>query len=85
MYDPEATIQDADIEMAELARIGNRAAYLRKRGICTHSSSVGVSATGEIFYTEQVDLFGEEVRCTDICGKKFASAQDMYDDAARYI
>lgn len=85
MYDPEATIQDADIEMAELTYRGRRVAYLRSKGICTHTSSVGVSATGEIFHPEQVDLFGQEVRCTDICGKKFATDQDMYDDAARYL
>ena len=35
-YDPEAVIQDADIEMADHEAAGARAEALRRRGICVH-------------------------------------------------
>ena len=84
-YDPEAVIQDADIELAELYRIGARVSYLRKKGICCHTSSVGVSSTGEIFYPEQVGLRPGQQKCTDICGRVFDSAEEMYADADQYL
>ena len=83
-YDPEAVIQDADLELAELHRIGRRVQRLREQGICCHSSSVGVSATGEIFYPEQVGLKAGQQRCTDICKRTFDSVEEMYDDAHRH-
>ena len=35
-YDPESTIQDADIEMMELRESAKRAEYLKKIGKCPH-------------------------------------------------
>lgn len=35
-YDPEATIQDADIETGQLADLGNQTSDFHRRGICTH-------------------------------------------------
>jgi len=42
-YDPElpAGYQDADFEMRELEEMGNRAARLRAKGICTHGHVQG--------------------------------------------
>jgi hypothetical protein len=64
---------EADIEMAEMIREGNRLAALRRQGICTHSSAVGVSATGEIIYPEQEGLEPGQLRCTAGCGTVFES------------
>lgn len=35
-YDPEASIQDADIEMAEFREAARRSVELRKAGKCQH-------------------------------------------------
>ena len=35
-YDPEAVIQDADIEMAEMIEQANEAVAMRKKGNCDH-------------------------------------------------
>jgi hypothetical protein len=48
---------------------------------CHHNSSVGLSESGKIFYPEQRDLKGEQVRCTDDCGRVFESYEDLYRDA----
>lgn len=77
MYDPEATIQDADIEMAAYAREARALDAARARGVCTHSSAVGVSASGRIFYPEQEGLTGSQVRCTDGCGRVFADMDEI--------
>jgi len=71
MYDPEATIQDADIEMAEYAREARAIDIARSRGECVHSSVVGRSSTGEVYYPEQVGLAPGQFRCTDGCGRLF--------------
>lgn len=81
MYDPEATIQDADIEMAEAYELSRIVEARRRAGICSHTSSVGRSSTGKIHHEGQVGLEVGEVRCTDLCGRKFANDQEMYDDA----
>jgi hypothetical protein len=74
-YDEEAVIQDADIEMAHAIARGNYLARLERNGICTHSSTVGVSSTGEIFYPEQIGLVGEQERCRD-CGLVFEDEEE---------
>ena len=74
-YDEEAVIQDADIEMAHAIARGNYLARLERKGICTHSSAVGVSSTGEIFYPEQIGLVGEQERCRD-CGIVFEDKEE---------
>lgn len=84
-YDPEAVIQDADIELAEMRRVAYQVDRLRKKGICCHTSSIGVSATGEIFHPEQVGLKPGQQKCTDICGRVFESDEEMYHDAHQYL
>lgn len=83
-YDPEATVQSADLEMYELERVGRLASRLRQRGICTHGSTLGRSATGEVFYDEQRDLRPGEVLCRD-CGKKWPSDDDLYGEIAELL
>lgn len=41
MYDPEALVQDADIELAEMAAVGDALHHWRARGICQHQSVHG--------------------------------------------
>ncbi|WP_298800413.1 hypothetical protein [uncultured Pseudonocardia sp.] len=41
MYDPEALIQDADIELAEMAAVADAIAAGRARGICQHQHAQG--------------------------------------------
>lgn len=84
-YDPEAVVQDADLELAALQAVGRRVARLRARGICCHSSSVGLSADGTIYYPEQVGMRPGQQRCTDLCGRLFDSVDDMYADADRWM
>jgi len=90
-YDEEATIQEADILQAQYERESAEYAALKRRGICTHQSGVGVgdgkgSLEGGAYYAEQVGLTGTQVRCTDGCGRVFASSEEMEQDAeeARY-
>lgn len=80
-YDEEAVIQDADIEMAEMISRSNYLARLERSGICVHEGVVGVSASGEIFYPEQVGLTGEQVKCWD-CGRVFESSRDWSEACA---
>jgi hypothetical protein len=86
-FDDEAIEQerwDADIEMAEMAAVGQRAAALRRAGICTHGSGVGYALnprTGKVYYPEQEGLSGTQQRCTSGCGQVFADMDAM--DAAR--
>lgn len=77
-YDEEAVIQEADIEMAQMVARGNYLARLERMGVCVHDGVVGVSLTGEIFYTEQVGLTGDQQKCWD-CGQVFESIEDWVD------
>jgi len=57
MYDPEASIQDADLEMLELAAAGNQIARYAKRHGCACQSVQGFGALtcsgcGRIFPSE---------------------------------
>ncbi len=76
MHDNELTIQDADIETADLHRAANAMARLRKKGICFHNWS-GPVVSGE-----------PATQCRD-CGKVFASWDAMdserHDLKAEYI
>lgn len=78
IYDEEAVYQDADIEMAQMVARSNYLARLERNGICTHDGVVGVSATGEIFYPEQVGLTGDQCKCWE-CGRVFESMDDWMD------
>lgn len=78
IYDEEAVIQEADIFVAEATARGNYLARLSDRGICIHDGVVGVSATGEIFYPEQVGLVGDQCKCWD-CGRVFENAREWLD------
>lgn len=72
MYDPELPngFQDADIEMTELTAAGNRAAALKKQGICTH---------GWLF----APSYGE-AHCKE-CRQVFPDAEAAYDAAAEAL
>lgn len=70
-YDPEAVIQDADIEQAEFEAEGRAFAAAKRAGRCTHSSTVGF--VGTIHYPEQVGLKPGQQRCTEGCGQVFDS------------
>lgn len=62
-YDEEAVYQDADVLQAEYE--AESAAFVAAAKVaCQHSSSVTVSASGEIFYPEQVGLVRGQHRCT---------------------
>ena len=82
-YDPEAVIQDADIEMARMSEMAHRVATLRKRGICCHTSSLGFSGT--VHYPAQETMRIGQVLCTDLCGRLFDSDEEMYADAERWL
>lgn len=69
-YDPEAIIQDADIEQAEFERMGARLAALKRQGVCTHGSVVGMGDDGIAHYPEARGLKPGQLRCTD-CGRVF--------------
>ena len=76
MYDPEAVIQDADIEQFEMEQIGRSIAQARKAGHCTHQSVVGYRQP--IFYPEQEGLKPGQMRCTEGCGRVFEDDDDWY-------
>jgi hypothetical protein len=64
MHDLEVSIQDADIETADLHHAANAMSRLRKKGICFHNWSGPV-------------VFGEPAtQCRD-CGKVFPSWDAM--------
>lgn len=71
-YDNELPngFQDADIEMAALVDAGNRAAALKRKGICTH---------GWLF----APSYGE-AHCKE-CGQVFPNAQAAYDAASEAL
>ena len=75
MYDPEAVYQDADIEQAEMIRLGNRLDRLERQGICTHGHTIGYLRPA--FYYVQEHLEPGERICTG-CGTVFASDEDWH-------
>lgn len=75
-YDEEATIQEADILQAQYEQESRELEALRRRGICTHQSWVGLPADGTIYYESQKGLKAGQVRCTDGCGQVFDSEED---------
>lgn len=79
MYDPEAIIQDADIQMAEYAAEARQGEAMRAKGVCLHSSAVGKSYEGQAFYPEQETMTVGQVACTDGCGRVFADDDDWND------
>lgn len=74
MYDPEATIQDADILMMQYADEARALEAARRRGNCTHQSTVGYRVPA--IYPEQEGLNPGESRCTDGCERVFFSDED---------
>jgi hypothetical protein len=82
-YDPEATIQDADIELAEASALSWRVARLREQGICCHTSSLGFSGT--VHHPGQETMEVGQALCTDFCGRLFESQEAMDEDAARWL
>ncbi len=76
-YDPEATIQDADIEQAEWEREACQSHAARLRGICQHNSAVSYRVP--VVYPEQVGLRPGEMRCTEGCKRVFGSDEEWVD------
>lgn len=73
-YDPEATIQDADIATWEDQQIGAAMHAARKAGRCCHNSAVGYLS--KPVYPEQEGLKPGQLRCTDGCGTVFENDED---------
>jgi hypothetical protein len=65
---------DADLEMAQMAEVGEQMRSQQARGICQHNSAVRYTPT--IFYPEQIGLKPGQLRCTDGCGEVFADDED---------
>ena len=78
-YDPEATIQEADILMAEYAAEAADFQAARDAGRCTHNSTVGLPDSGKVYYPEQEGLKPGQVACTSGCGEVFDDEDDWYD------
>lgn len=55
--------RDADMQMAEMQRVGNAIDAARKAGHCTHQSVVGYA--GQVYYPEQEGLQPGQVACTE--------------------
>ena len=76
MHDLDVSIQDADIETADLHRAANEMARLRKKGICFHNWSGPVK-------------LGEPATVCRDCGKVFPSWYAMdserHDLKAEYL
>jgi hypothetical protein len=72
----EAERLDADMEMAEMAAVGNAIARARRAGRCAHQSSVGYLP--KPVYPEQEGLKPGQSRCTEGCGRVFDSDEDWY-------
>jgi len=88
-YDPEAIYQEADILQAEYEAEARRYAALEAQGICTHGSWLGRGdgngpLPGGLYYPEQEDLQGTEVRCTAGCGQVFASDEEIHAEHAGF-
>ena len=73
-YDPEATIQEADIWLAEQQTIDKRFAEIRRNGGCTHGSSIWWIP--EPVYPEQRLLEKGQGICTELCGRIFDSEEE---------
>jgi hypothetical protein len=73
MYDCDSPIQDADIEMAQLAAAGRRQARLRRQGVCTHGwiETRGGSET-------------HPVKCKD-CGKLFRTEEELHEERSELL
>lgn len=84
-YDDEAIYQDADIEQWEWEEAAAAIERGRAAGICQHQGVVGAPRgeyEGKIFYPEQEGLVGEQLACTDGCGRVFED-NDAWFDAMR--
>lgn len=71
-YDPELPpgCQDADLELAELAQAAAGISAARRRGECPHQGAAGKGNP-----THGHGLTDDQLRCTDGCGRVFASQQ----------
>jgi hypothetical protein len=83
-YDPEATVQEADIMMTEYADEEHAIAGARDAGLCVHAQTVGRSVSG-MPISEQVGLKAGQYRCIDVCGRTFACADDLHDSTMAAI
>jgi hypothetical protein len=70
MYDPEALIQDADIELAEMAAVADAIVRGRARGICQHQHvHPAQDAPGQLVCREN----------TAGCAAVFTSSEQWYE------
>jgi hypothetical protein len=83
-YDPDAVIQDADMQMAELEAEAAALSLARKRGACTHGSAVGLGSDGKAHYPQAEGLTGTQMRCWD-CEEVFADLEDWMDTIASIL
>lgn len=72
----ETARRDADMEMAEMDRIGNATAAAQRAGRCTHGSAQGYP--GGPRTPQQEGLAPGQLRCTAGCGAVFADDEDWY-------
>jgi hypothetical protein len=92
-HDPEipAGYQDADLLQADLEAAGRHIARLQARGICTHGSVIGRSASGAVIYPEQEGLEGDQLACTeqakraDGCRRVFADQEEWHAASAEVL
>jgi hypothetical protein len=92
-YDEEATIQEADILQAQYEEESRAAAAQRAKGICLHSGSQGWPdmsrmKTADAYFIglaqEQYERgvpFPDGCRCTEGCGRIFASDEEHRAEA----
>lgn len=69
----EAARLDADLEMAEMDRVGDAVAAAERAGVCHHSSAVRYRSP--VAYDDQIGLRPGQLRCR-YCQQVFASDQD---------
>jgi hypothetical protein len=75
----ETMRHDADLEMAQMDARANHLYALRKRGTCTHSSTVGY--VGKVIYPAQEGLKPGQSRCTEGtggCKRVFGSNEEWF-------
>lgn len=81
-YDPEAVIQDADIEMAQYEAEARRLRRLESQGICTHQGVQGRGdgkgpLPGGLYRESQRDIPKGHLKCHG-CGTLFESDEAWF-------
>jgi N-methylhydantoinase A/oxoprolinase/acetone carboxylase beta subunit len=74
---------EADMEQAEMTRVGNAFHAAQQDGICTHGSTVGYLA--DPVYPEQEGLRPGQSKCTAACGRVFESDEAWHAAVAEAV